>query len=142
MPVEVIRRRILFHAAVVLLIGLSMGIPLAAQVANARGWMGAHLTTMITATFLFATGLVWRDIRLGPTATKLLAFLAISNGYVGALAGVVSSVGGIPGPVATGHQPTDSQMMVLGPFLAYLSISGIAWVALLVAGLRGSPDRA
>ena len=139
MPSEVLRRAVLFHGVVNFLLALLMGFPLAAAGPHGRIWLGSHLTALLTAVLIVATGLTWRDLRLGSVAQKVLAGLVIANGYIGAVAGTTAGIIGIPGPVATGQQPPAWQMAVLAPFLVVLILSGLTWATMWGIGLWGRP---
>src|SRR5688572_745353 len=131
-------RFLLFHGAIQFLIAMLSGILLVARVPPARAWMGFHVTVMVVALFLFATGLMWSHLTLGPRAATAMKWLPVANGYLGVVLGGGATSLGLLGPVSAGSAPqNESLLMVFGPGFAALGLTGIAWAALMVYGLRG-----
>ena len=71
------RRAILRHGFVVLLLGLLSGFGVAAGGPLARGWLGTHLTLMLTAVFIVLVGLVFEDLVLSPRQRSVLAVAVV-----------------------------------------------------------------
>ena len=58
-------RFILRHGAIQLTMAMLLGIPLVAQVPRSRAWMGLHVTVLVAAILLLATGLLWPHLQHG-----------------------------------------------------------------------------
>ena len=133
------RRAILRHGFVVLLLGLLSGFGVAAGGPLARGWLGTHLTLMLTAVFIVLVGLVFEDLVLSPRQRSVLAVAVVADGYWGALAGVFATVLRIPGPVSGGGATPSGwpATVFFGVFLPVLTILPFVFTGLVLYGLRG-----
>ena len=72
------RRRLLWHGALLFLLGLIIGL-VQQQLTNPRMGLAAHLEGLMNGTFLLAIGAVWSELRL-PSKLAALAFWAALYG--------------------------------------------------------------
>jgi hypothetical protein len=141
MSSDPVRRSVLRQGFIVLLIGFFAGFGIVSGGPHARGWLGTHLTVMITAVFMILIGLVWDDLVLSKGQRRVLHFALVLDGYWGFVAGAFATVFAIPGPVS-GHgvQPSGWPATVFfGVFLPVLTILPFVFVGLTLYGLRGAP---
>jgi hypothetical protein len=134
------RRSILRQGFVILLLGLLSGFGIVAGGPMARGWLGTHLTLMVTSVFILLVGLVWDELDLSPRLRAVLRFSVVFDGYWSAVAGVFATVFRIPGPVSGGGlQPTPgwTTTVFFGAFLPVLTILPFVFTGLALYGLRG-----
>ena len=107
--------RLVFHAAIVLLLGLLCGFPaLTETVAEGRlhTWRSAHLALVILGVWILATAAVWPVLVLGRReASALLASLLVT-GYGIGIAVILEAATGVGG-----HQPE-------GPALNWIAFGG------------------
>jgi hypothetical protein len=133
------RRSILRHGFIVLLIGFATGFGVAAGGPAARGWLGTHLTVMITAVFIILVGLVWNDLVLSERQRAVLRFAVVLDGYWGVAAGVFATLTRIPGPVSGGGAAPSGwpATVFFSLLLPVLTILPFVFVSLVLYGLRG-----
>ena len=138
------RRSILRHGFIVLLLGLLSGFGIVAGGPHARGWMATHLTLMLTAVFIVLVGLVVDELALSQRQRSVLRFAVVADGYWGALSGVFATLFELPGPVSGNGAapppgwPTTVFFAVLLPVLTVLPF---VFTGLVLYGLRGAGTR-
>jgi len=138
------RRSILRHGFIVLLLGLLSGFGIVAGGPHAQSWMATHLTLMLTAVFIVLVGLVFDDLALSPRQRSVLRFTVIADGYWGALAGVFATLFGLPGPVSgNGAAPPPGwpTTVFFAVLLPVLTILPFVFTTLVLYGLRGANAR-
>lgn len=100
--------RVVFHGAVVLLIGLCCGIPFALVLAGggdpevARAWRVAHVGIVAGGIWGIATGPALRHVALGARGASWLVESLVISMYAFAVALIVSPIAGVRGLVAQG----------------------------------------
>jgi hypothetical protein len=129
---------------VILLIALMMGFGIVAGGPHARGWMGTHLTLIISALLIIAVGLIWDQLALSPRQRGLLRFAIVFDGYWGAAAGAWATCFGIQGPATgSGAQAAGWPVTVFfAVFIPVLTILPFVFAALSLHGLRGAGTNA
>ena len=95
-------RRLTFHAAGVILIGMLAGIPLAMSLlgtsnTNPEDWKLAHMEGVINGLLMLAAAAAGHLLTLGKTQEKLLLFSLVFTGYSNALYGWVRGLSGQAG---------------------------------------------
>lgn len=122
------RLRLIFHGAIIVLIGLLAGLPTTVEVINGseRFWHTAHEALIMVGVFLLAASSVVPALVLERRERSFLvwAFLAMGYGFVIALI-----IGGIVG--ANAFEPGDSPARFTAFIAAILGIAG----AFLATGL-------
>ena len=137
------RRSVLRQGFVILLLGLLSGFGIVAGGPYARGWLGTHLTLMLTAVFILLVGLAWDSLKLSARQRAVLRFTLVLDGYWGGLAGVFATLTRIPGPVSGGGaQPAPGweSTVFFAVFLPILTILPFVFTGLVLYGLRGSDE--
>jgi hydroxylaminobenzene mutase len=136
---ETQKRRLLWHAMLLFLLGLITGL-LEQRFTNVRMGLSAHLEGVMNGIFLLALGAAWTEVRL-PRPVKVTAYCtALYGAYVNWLA---TSIGAAFGTAASspitsaGHtgQPWQESVVAMG-FLT-VTIAIIATSVLVLWGLRG-----
>jgi hypothetical protein len=132
------RRAVLRQGFIVLLIAFLTGFGIVAGGPMARGFMGTHLTLMITAVFIILIGLVWNDLVLSDRQRKVLRFAVVLDGYWGALSGLFATLTRIPGPATgNGAQPSGwAATVFFSVFIPVLTILPFVFGGLALYGLR------
>ena len=137
-------RSLIRQGFVILLLAFVLGFGIIPGGPRARGFMGAHITEMLTAGFIILIGLCWDRLRLSPRQRKLLRFTAVGDGYWGILAGLFAALSGIPGPATGGGaQPSGWPAAVFfSLFIPVLTVFPFIFTGLVIHGLRGEDPRA
>ena len=134
------RLRLIFHGAIIVLIGLLAGLPTTVEVINGseRFWHTAHEALIMVGVFLLAASSVVPALVLERRERSFLvwSFLAMGYGFAIAL-----TIGGIVG--ANAFEPGDSPARFTAFIAAILGIAG-AFLAtgLTLMGARGALKRA
>jgi hypothetical protein len=142
MSQDAVSRSLIRHGFIVMLLGFLTGFGIVAGGPHARGWMGTHITLMITALFIVVTGLVWSQLRLSRWAGAVLRFALLFDGYWSAAAGAFGTLWAIQGP-ATGHGPQASGwpvMVFFTVFIPVLTVLPFIAVGLILYGLRARSE--
>ena len=131
------QRRLVFHGAVILLVGLFCGLPSVVEITSGSGrtWQGAHAALLTLGVWLLAAGAVLPLLRLPEreaaglrVALPLMAYSFTTAVLIQAITGA-RAVGPDPSPVmmiAFGA----NVLAVLGAFLSAALIALGAWNAL------------
>ncbi|MBW2281057.1 MAG: hydrogenase [Deltaproteobacteria bacterium] len=132
-------RRICFHGAVLILLGLLTGalIPIAA---NPRMGLSAHLAGVQNGILLLALGACWPHLRLGPRSRAACSHLATGSLYVLWFATLLAAVIGTSQatPIAgAGHEGAIWQEILVTTLFGAGSIAALGGFLLVVLGLRG-----
>jgi hypothetical protein len=143
MNVAVLRRRMLRHGFILLFLAFLLGFPTAAGGPNGRQWMGAHITSMLGATFVLILAFAAGDLRLSDRQRFVLFISSVHATYVGWALGVFAAVTGTPGPVTgTTDLPDGGTGVILVPGLIILIVSAFTFTGLAIYGLRGDSSDA
>lgn len=99
-----LRTKIVFHGAVVVLLGLVAGFPYTAVVTGAlagseRAWRMAHLEGVLNGLILLAVGGVWRSLLLEGKKKRIAALALIVAAYGNVVAAVIGAATGNRGLV-------------------------------------------
>ena len=139
--------RMLFHALVVLLVGLLCGVPYGQAITRAwgeeavRAWRFAHFGLVVAGIWLMVVAAVSHLLALNTRNIAILIHSVVISAYGFTIALVVAAVGG-----ARGLEPTGSGLNVLA-FLAnsVAALASLVSVAVMIVGtvaaLRGAETR-
>jgi hypothetical protein len=131
------RRRLLWHAFLILFIALLLGLP-TTFAPNGRAWMAAHVSGLIGSLMVVAVAVVWSELVLGE-AQRRRAFVGILLGtWANLLLNIFGAVVNLPGPATQpGVKAPAWQMGVFVAFSLVLvpAVLLAAWTVL--QGLRG-----
>jgi hypothetical protein len=134
------QRRLVFHGAIVLLVGNLCGIPLG-EAASAgsgeaamHGWRVAHSGLVMTGVMLIAIGAALRQVVLGGAATSWLVWSLLAAAYGGVVALVLAAAVGARGLAPTGP-PLNLVAFVRNVGVVLGTLIGIV---LLIRGTRPS----
>lgn len=137
-------RRLLQLGVLLFLGALLIGLAIPALAVPRLG-VAAHLNGLIGALFLVVLGLVWPQLRLGPTASSLAFWLAPYSFFVATLMPLLGGMwraGGSMLPIAAGTaRGTGFQETVIATGLITAAGAVIALSVLLLLGLRGRADQ-
>src|SRR2546425_5508339 len=134
------QRRLVFHGAIVLLIGNLCGIPLGGAAsagsgeAAMHGWRVAHSGLVMTGVLLIAIGAALRLVVLGEGATSWLVWSLLAAAYGGGVALVLAAAVGARGLAPTGP-PLNLVAFVGNIGVVFGTLIG---VVLLIRGTRPS----
>ena len=131
------RRRLFWHGALFLLIGLSYGV-VTAVAPHGRAWMAAHMTGLLAAVLVIAIGLVWNDLKLAEGQRRALFRLLLAGLYAGFTASTFGAIVDLPGPATRpGETGPAWQQTIFYALLLVIVPSLLSASALLLYGLRG-----
>ena len=134
-----LRARLVFHGAVIVMLGLLAGFPhafvLTGQIAGEeRAWRMAHLEGLLNGMLAMLAGAVSGSLVLSPQQQGALVWSLVAAGYGNVIASVLGATFGVRGLAFAG--PPANLVMNL---LFWVAIVGIlAGVGLLIAGARGA----
>jgi hypothetical protein len=133
------QRRLVFHGAIVLLIGNLCGVPLAAAAsagsseATMHAWRVAHSGLVATGVLLIAVGSALRLVVLGAGAASWLVWSLLASAYGGVVALVLAGAG------ANLFAPTAAPLDLLAfAGNAVVVVGTLIGVVLLIRGTRPS----
>ncbi len=131
----------IFHGAIVVLLGLIAGFPYTAVVAGTlegseRAWRMAHLEGVLNGLILFAVSGVWRRLSLDDNKKKIAAWALIVTGYGNVIAAVIGAASGNRG---LAFQPPMANMLVFSLFLVAV-IAVFVGLGLVAYGARPAAD--
>lgn len=129
---------LVFHGAVVLLLGLLTGLPLGAAITDGwgeeaiRAWRVAHTGLVGGGVALIAIGGAARHVRLGPRAAAWLVWLLVGSIYAGVFALGLGPILGVRGleptpPPANILAFTANVVLALGSLIASALLVRGAW---------------
>ena len=134
-----VRARLVFHGAVVVMLGLLAGFPhafvLTGQIAGEeRAWRMAHLEGLLNGMLMMLAGAVSGALVLSPTRQSWLLWSFVAAGYGNVIASVLGASFGVRG-LALAGPPANAVMNLL----FWVAIGGILiGVGLLVVGARAA----
>jgi hypothetical protein len=134
-----LRARLVFHGAVVVMLGLLAGFPhafvLTGQIAGEeRAWRMAHLEGLLNGMLMMLAAAVADSLVLSPSRQSWLVWSLVAAGYGNVVASVLGASFGVRGLALAG--PPANVVMNL---LFWIAIGGIlAGVGLLIAGARAA----
>jgi hypothetical protein len=137
-----LRARLVFHGAVVVMLGLLAGFPhafvLTGQlVGEERAWRMAHLEGLLNGMLMMLAAAVAGSLVLTGSQQSWLLWSLVAAGYGNVIASVLGASVGVRGLALAG--PPANVVMNL---LFWLAIAGIlAGVGLLIAGARAAVVR-
>jgi len=106
-----VKRRLLWHGILIVLLGLAVGA-LVPELKNPRMGVAAHVGGVMSGLFLLLVGLIWEEIRLPARAERLTIVLFLYASYAGWLAQFLAASFGTSWatPIAgAGYRGTDWQ---------------------------------
>ena len=133
------RRRLFWHAILLLLLALVIGgvVPL---FRNPRMGLTAHVGTLMSGLFVGLAGALWNDLRLSARATAASFWCTLVANYLNSVGLVVAAVFGTSGmtPIAgAGFAGLPWQEMLADALLIGGAIPTFAVCVLLLRGLGG-----
>ena len=137
-----LRARLVFHGAVVVMLGLLAGFPhafvLTGQlVGEERAWRMAHLEGLLNGMLMMLAAAVAGSLVLTASQQSWLLWSLVAAGYGNVIASVLGASVGVRGLALAG--PPANVVMNL---LFWIAIAGIlAGVGLLIAGARAAVVR-
>ena len=143
------KRRFLRHAFAMLTFSFVLGLVAGAlggqHHPNARIWMGAHVTGILTGLLLIGLGVVRPSLRLGPRAGRAFFAAAVGgNWFAMLLFGIFGSLAGVPGAITTPNLPPAApwQSTIIGIGLVIVTLTTFTTCGLALYGLRArTPSR-
>ena len=136
-----LRKRMVFHGAVVILLGMLAGFPYALVVTGSlqgseRAWRMTHLEGVLNGLVLIAVAGVGRRLTLGARQQTVLAWALIVTGYGNVVAAAIAATLNV-----RGLSPGGSFGNTLVYLLFMVAVVGIFVGLVLVAhGARRSPE--
>ena len=132
------RRRILWHAMFLFLLGLLTGF-VELKFSNPRMGLAAHLEGVMNGTLLLALGAVWADVRLSPRLKAAAYWTALSGTYANWAVTVLAAIFGTAAltPISgAGHsaQPWQEGLVTFG--FTSVGIVILVFAILVLWGLR------
>lgn len=130
------RARLVFHGAIVLLVGLLSGLPTTVESINesSRVWHTAHEALIMMGVWILAESSVLPSLVLGPREGSALVWSLLAMGY-GFMAALV--IGGINGTSA--FEPGGTPVTLAAFVAAVIGILGAFMAtALTLMGARGA----
>ena len=132
-------QRLLFHGAVVLLVGLLTGLPFGMAIADGwgeesvRAWRVAHTGLVGGGVVLIAIAGALRHVRLGPSAAVWLVWSLVVTVYAAVIALGLGPILGV-----RGLEPTlpSANLLVFAANMV-LAVGAFIATVLLIAGARG-----
>lgn len=137
-----LRARLVFHGAVVVMLGLLAGFPhafvLTGQIAGEeRAWRMAHLEGLLNGMLMMLAAAVAGSLALSPRQWTWLFWSLVAAGYGNVVASVLGATFGVRG-LALAAPPAN----VIMNLLFWVAIGGIlAGVGLLIVGARNAARR-
>ena len=133
-------RRLLQLGMLLFLASLLIGLAIPALAVPRLG-VAAHLNGVIGALFLVVLGLVWPQLRLGPTASSLASWLAPYSFFAATLMPLLGGMwraGGGMLPIAAGTARGSAfQEGIIATGLVTAGVAVVVLSVLLLLGLRG-----
>jgi hypothetical protein len=134
------RRRLYFHAFVLLLLSLVLGFLSGAPGSRQIHWLSAHVTGLMVALLMVAIGVVTPELRLSARGLKAVFVSALLANYTGLGLSLWGAVNRFPLAITTGDPPQAWQLGVFFVALAVVSLSGLTVAVMVILGLRGEPQ--
>jgi hypothetical protein len=131
-------QRLLFHGAVVLLVGLLTGLPFGMAIADGwgeesvRAWRVAHTGLVGGGVVLIAIAGALRHVRLGPSAAAWLVWSLVVTVYAAVIALGLGPILGVRGLEPT---PPSANLLVFAANIV-LAVGAFIATVLLVGGAR------
>lgn len=144
-PMQDAKRRLCWHGALLLLLGMLTGL-VEAQFTNVRMGLAAHLEGIMNGILLLALASAWSEVRLGPrahaVAYRTLLYGTYANWGFTTLSAIWGTVGLSPVTaeklIAAGQSAAPWQEnLVLAGFVS-VGVAMLTSVSLILWGLRGA----
>jgi hypothetical protein len=135
---DVERRTLLRHGALILLVSAILGLVVAAPAPHPAKWMAAHVSGLMTGILILAFGGLWGDLKSTPGSRTLAMRLGLIAAWLGVALNVYAAVVNLPGPAtAPGVQPAAAwQALIFYIGLAIVVPATIGSFFLVWRGLR------
>jgi heme-degrading monooxygenase HmoA len=136
MRIKRVRRQILLHGLVILLIGLLCGVPYGRAITQGwgdeavRGWRIAHFSLVVGGMWLMLVAAVVPLLVLSSRGIRTLVYSVVTSGYAFTVALVVAAGGGVRGLQWGGS--ALNIVSFLGNMVA--SVASLVWVATSIVG--------
>lgn len=140
---DLLRRRLLWHGWVNLLIGMLLGIPIAMNW-HPQAWATIHIPQITSGIMIVVTGLLWRDLRLTSGQKRWAFWLTLAAIYIGLVVGIFNGIVDMPGPISQPNAaaPPVWQFVASG-VPGFVALVAVFWsVGLVLRGLSGPPPTA
>ena len=136
---ERVARRVIFHGAVVVLLGLAAGFPFAFVIlgtmqGDVRAWRMAHLEGVLNGLVMFAVVAISRWLTLSDGRQSLLGWCLVVTGYGNVVASIIGACFGVRG-LEVGGSVANTVVYTL--FVVAVGTVTLAMV-LIALGARGS----
>jgi hydroxylaminobenzene mutase len=132
-------RRLLWHGALLLLLGLLAGVA-GPYLTNPRMGLAAHLGGVTNALLLLVLGLAWREVALSPRLATLAFAALLAGGYGNFATTLVAALLGTSTltPIAgSGFRSEPWQEALVGAGLIGVGVAMLVAVVLLLVGFGG-----
>ncbi len=136
-----VRKRLIFHGAIVVLLGLIAGIPYAyvetgAIAGSARAWGSAHLQGLLNGMLVWAVAAVLRRLSLSDRQISMLEWSLLAMAYGNTVASTAAAAFGVRGLEFKGPAANVAVHLL---FLVAL-VGAFAAVGLVAYGARGGRE--
>jgi hydroxylaminobenzene mutase len=138
-----LRRRLMWHGAVLFLLGLLAGFAMPAF-ANVRMGLSAHLEGVMNGILLLALGAVWEAVRLSPRLDRLARGAALFGTYANFTTTTLAAAfgtGSMTPVAAPDRQAAGWQEGLVSAGFVSVGLAMLLVAVLLVVGLRGGARR-
>ena len=133
------KRRLLFHAFLLFLLGLLTGIAVP-QFKNTKLGLAAHLEGLMNGMYLALLAFAWKELRASPRTQRLIFGLSLFGTYLNWFATGLAGVFGTSPltPISgAGYSAEPWQAVLISVMLVSLSLTMITALVLVVLSLRG-----
>jgi hydroxylaminobenzene mutase len=133
-------RRLIWHGALLFLLGLVTGV-LLQTFTNPRMGVSAHLEGVINGIFLVAMGLIWPRLNLSPARLTAVFRLVLYGSYVNWAATLLAAIMGTRSlaPIAAGgHVGAAWQEFLITAALVTIVLAMLIVALLVLVGLGGT----
>jgi len=136
---EDISRRVIFHGAIVVLLGLAAGFPFAFVIlgsmnGDVRAWRMAHLEGVLNGLVMFAVAGIAPRLTLSEGRQSLLGWCLVITGYGNVIASIVGASVGVRGLEAGGSLANTIVYLLFVVAVATITVA----MVLLALGTRRS----
>lgn len=136
---EIERRTLFRHGALLLLLSALLGLVVASPAPHPSKWMAAHVSGLVTGILVIALGGLWSELVLPPATRRLAMQLGLTAAWVGLALNVYAAAVNLPGPATEPGRLPDAAWQA-GIFYAGLLVVVPATIGsffLVWRGLRG-----
>ncbi len=142
------RKKILFHAFIILTVAFVLGLVTGAvqgsgNIVQAKSWLIAHVTGILVSLIMAVVGLLWSDLRLGRRASRVLYWMTVHANYLvffilGVLIPALNVAPALAVPEAV--PPVGAAKLLMNTGILVATVSSFAMAILVLVGLRERSD--